>query len=179
MIVCVHVGGVLLCVTSYLQYVMWFNVYIGHKWNLLKKTLGKNIYCKGSPKINQASAMCCAWTGGWTGGEFHYYQGDKTHCFLQLMCFFTSNTYLLACRHNSNMHMCCIHPRLWGIGVREACVLCLHPHSDLSNKHTLLPPPPTFSRQLCVTLTGHCFLCITCPFLRISHKQRWGEALLE
>lgn len=46
--------------------------------------------------------------------------------------------------------MCCIHfsnkggkkKRLWGEwrGVREARVLCLHPHSDLSDRHTLLPP---------------------------------------
>lgn len=58
-----------------------------------------------------------------------------------------------------------------GIGVREACVLCLHPHSDLSNKTALLPPPPTFSNQLCIGLTGQCFLSITCSFSKIFFKS--------
>lgn len=101
--------------------------------------------------------------------------------FPPFMLFFLWYT-ILACRHG-NMDTRCIHfsnkkkKRFWGIGVREACVLCLHPHSDLSNKRALLPPPPTFSNQLCVSLTGRRFR-ITCSFSNFlfnSVLQGWKE----
>lgn len=93
------------------------------------------------------------------------------------LCF---SNIILACRHG-NMHKRCIRfsnkKKRGGIGVREACVLCLHPHSDLSNKAALLPPPPTFSNQISVSQDSVSCL-LPAPSQRFSSRLCYNKERL-
>lgn len=141
-----------------------------------KENSRKNTSIKQSQRKKESGfcAMPC-----WSWGMWSYPFSN--------MQFHPNPPSILACRHG-NMHMCCIHfsnkkkkKRLWWerCGAREACVLCLHPHPDLSDRPARLPPPPPFSSQLCISL-----LRVTCSFSKIPSKsrlqrQRWSNNGIE